>query len=50
MSGAALATSRMRRRDLVAALAALLLGLLGWGLLFHAEIAAAIRVWTGSTA
>jgi exosortase A len=42
--------ARPRRHGLLAALPALLLGLLGWGLLFRAEIVAAVRVWTDSTA
>ena len=37
-------------RRLRPALPALLLGLLAWGLLFRAEIAAAVRVWIESTA
>lgn len=44
------ALARPLWRSLRPALPALLLALLGWGLLFHAEIAAAVRVWLESTA
>ncbi len=52
MSVASLAPSlaESRRRGLKLALPALLLGVLGWGLLFRVEIAAAVRVWIDSTA
>ncbi len=52
MSVASLAPppAESRRRDLKLVMPALLLGLLGWGLLFRVEIAAAVRVWIDSTA
>ena len=43
-------TSAARARAVRRALPALLAGLLAWALLFHAEIAAAVHVWTVSTA